>query len=196
LKSIPRVSLTGLEDTDGSVVRSGNELLSGGRVVDVHNGSNVVLENVEGTVHLAHVEDVDVVVFVRGSKVERLHRVPANLVVAESSNELGEGRAGTEVVEDQGSVTTGGGKDGSLRLVELDGIDGVGTPLEGGDRLLSVPVPDVDNSRSCSEVAVVTVVRNGVESLLSEVGSHGGVVSVSVKLGVPELHSLVGGARK
>lgn len=64
----------------------------------------MVLEDVEGAIHSAHVEEVDVVVFGGGGEVECFHGRPGDVVAGEVEDGLGDGCRGAEVVDDEGTV--------------------------------------------------------------------------------------------
>ena len=190
------MALPGLEYPHGAVVGARDELLAGRRVVDVHDGGHVVLEHVERAVHLAHVEYVDVVVLAGRGKVEGLHGVPADLVGAQLGGDARERRARAQVVQDQRAVAAGGREDRRLALVEAHGGDGVGAPLHRRDGLLARPVPDVDDGRRGRKVAVVAVVRDGVEGAVAKVRGQRRVVVLAVGGRVPHLDGAVARARQ
>ena len=73
---IPAVPSCAVPEADRAVVGRGDEFFSRGREGDVHDGGDVVFEDIERTVHLAGVEDINVVIFVGDGEVEGFHRVP------------------------------------------------------------------------------------------------------------------------
>lgn len=75
----------------------------------------MVFEDIESPGEIAGVKEVDVVVFVGGGKVERLHWVPFYGVGAHGGGDSLEGGVGAEVVESEGTVATGGEKQGGFR---------------------------------------------------------------------------------
>jgi len=131
--NVSRVTTVAVPEADCAVVGGRDEFFAGGAKFDVHDCCDVVFENVEGAVHLAHVKDVDVVVFVCDSEVEGFHGVPGDLVGGEGEHGFVEGRRGAEVVEDDCAVEGCGGENGGFGLVEGDGGDcvGGGWPAEG-----------------------------------------------------------------
>lgn len=161
-------------ETDGAVVGGGDEFLAGGGEGDVHDGGDVVFEDVEGTGHLTGVEDVDVVVFVGDSEVEGFHGVPGDGVGGEGEDGFGEGGLGAQVVEDEGAVGGGGGEEGGFGLVEGDGGNGVGGggPVEGlqGRGGGAGQVVDGDDAGGGGEVREGAVVREGSVGCGAEVG--------------------------
>lgn len=133
---IAAVAAGATPEADGAVIGGGDEFLAGGGEGDVHNGGDVVFEDVEGAGHLAGVEDVDVVVFVGDGEVEGFHGVPGDGVGGQGEDGFREGGLGPKVVEDEGAVGGGGGEEGGFGLVEGDGGDGVGggRPVESLQR--------------------------------------------------------------
>lgn len=105
----------------------------------------MALEDVAGAVHLAHVEEVDVVVLGGGGEVEGLHGGPGDAVAGEGEDGLCDGGGGAQVVDDDGAVVGARGEDGRLDVVEGDVCDCVGRrwPVEhlGGGR---VPLEIID----------------------------------------------------
>jgi len=127
------VAAVSVPKADGAVIRGGDEFFACGTEFDVHDCSNVVLEDVEGAVHLAHVKYVDVMVFVGDGEVEGLHRVPGDFVGGQGEDSFVEGRGGAKVVEDDCAIEGCGGEDGGFGLIEGDRGNGVGGgwPAEG-----------------------------------------------------------------
>ncbi len=112
------VAAVAVPEADAAVVRGRDEFLARGAEFDVHDGGDVVLEDVEGAFEVAHVEEVDVVVFARGGEVEGFHGVPADFVGGEREGGAAQGRGGAEVVEGQRPVGCCGGEDGGFSWVE------------------------------------------------------------------------------
>lgn len=110
---------------DGAVIRCGDEVLAGWGEGDVHDGGDMVFEDVEGAGHFADVEDVDVVVFVCNSKVEGFHWVPGKGVGSKGEGSFEEGGGGAQVVKDEGAVRGTGGEDGGFSLIKCEGCYGV-----------------------------------------------------------------------
>ena len=127
------VAAVAVPDADAAVVGSGDEGFAGGGEVDVHDGCDVVFQHVQGAVELAHVEEVDLVVFVCGGEVEGFHGVPGEFVGGEGEGLFREGGGGAKIVEDDGAVGGGGGEDGGFGLVEGESGDcvGRGGPVKG-----------------------------------------------------------------
>lgn len=67
-------------EADAAVVGGRDEFLARGAEFDVHDGGDVIFEDVEGSFEVSHVEDVDVVVFGGGGEVEGFHGVPGDFV--------------------------------------------------------------------------------------------------------------------
>lgn len=61
---------------DGPIITRRNQLLPRWRELDIHDGCDVIFENIQGPVQFPHVEKIYVVVFVGGGEVECFHRVP------------------------------------------------------------------------------------------------------------------------
>lgn len=157
------VAARAVPEADAAVVARRHERLARRGEVDVHDGGDVVFHDVEGAGQLAHVEEVDVVVFARGGEVEGFHWVPGDLVGGEGEGGFGEGGGGAEVVEDQGAVGGCGGEDGGFGLVESKGGDcvGLGGPVKGLQRGGggSVEVVDGDYAGGSGEGGLRAVVR-------------------------------------
>lgn len=159
------VAARAVPEADAAVVGGGDEFFAGGGEVDVHDGGDVVFHDVEGAGELAHVEEVDVVVFGRGGEVEGFHWVPGDFVGREGEGGAGEGGGGAQVVEDEGAVGGGGSEDGGFGGVEGEGGDGVGLggPVEGLQRGGggAVEVVDGDDAGGCGDGGFAAVVRHG-----------------------------------
>lgn len=204
---IPRVAFAGAKEAHRLVIAAGDELLAGGRVVDVHDGGHVVLKDVKGARELAHVENVDIVVLASGGEVEGLHRVPADLVSAQGRDEPGQRGAAAQVVQDQRTVAAGAGQHRCLAHVEAHGGDRVGAPLQCSHGLLALPVPDLDRGPGRGEGVVRAVVADGIERVRAEPGGSGraaagraaaGRAGAASRMGrrVPQLDGAVAGARQ
>lgn len=144
------VAAVAVPEAHGAVPRRRDELLARGAELDVHDGGDVVLEDVEGAGELAHVEDVDVVVLGRGGEVEGLHGVPRDAVAGELQRRLGHGRRGAEVVDDDGAVVGARGEHRRLDVVEGDvgdGVDRRGPVEDFGRRRVSLEIVDGDDAR-------------------------------------------------
>ena len=115
---------------------------------------DVVLEHVQGLSHFPHIKHVAVVVLIclfavnfpflqqvpkiastHHCKVEGLHWVPRNRVGPHIEHQLGQGRLGADIVQDNVAVTATAGEHVCLCLVEADGIDRVCAPHKRVDRL-------------------------------------------------------------
>ncbi len=73
---IATVALIAFPEADTSIVGSGDELFACRTELDVHDGADVVFENVQGALEVPHVEYVYVVVFVCEGEVEGFHWIP------------------------------------------------------------------------------------------------------------------------
>lgn len=112
------VAAVAVPEADAAVVRGRDEFLARGAEFDVHDGGDVVPQDVEGAFEVAHVEEVDVVVFARGGEVEGFHGVPADFVGGEGEGGAAQGGGGAEVVEGQRAVGCCGREDGGFGWVE------------------------------------------------------------------------------
>lgn len=143
---VSAVALVAGPEADAAVVGGRDQFFARGGELDVHDGGDVVFEDVEGALEVAHVEDVDVVVFVCDGEIKSFHGVPGDCVAGEGQDALVQGRRGAHVVEDEGAVGGGRGEDGGFGLVELAGgdcVDAVG-PLQRLQRRRVWPVEVVD----------------------------------------------------
>lgn len=157
------------EDAERAVVGGCDDFLAGRGVVDVHDRGDMVLEDVERALELAHVEYVDVVVLVARGEVERLHRVPAEGVCAQRRGEFVHGGVRAQVVEDEAAVVAGGGEDAGFDLVEAHAGERVGADGEFGDGLVTGEIPDFDYGGGGGEGGGAAVVGDGVEGLGAEI---------------------------
>lgn len=82
-------TLVSVEQSYCAVVGRCNQFLSSWTELDIHNGGNVILVNVQCTIHLSHVKHVRVVIFVSNGEVECFHRVPRDGVGCEGKDDLG-----------------------------------------------------------------------------------------------------------
>ena len=92
------VAFIAVPEADTAVIGGGDEFLARGAEFDVHDGGDVVFENVEGAFEVSHVEDVDVVIFGGGGEVEGFHGVPGDFVGGECECSAAQGGGSTEVV--------------------------------------------------------------------------------------------------
>ena len=101
---VAAVALVALPEADAAVVGCRDELFACRGEVDVHDGADVVLEDVEGAGEIAGVENVDVVVFVCDGKVEGFHGIPADGVRVHGQYRSVERCICAEVVEHERAV--------------------------------------------------------------------------------------------
>lgn len=132
----------------------------------------MIFEDVLSLIHLAHIESIDIVIFIGGNKVEGLHGVPSNRIRPHGQDQLCDGLRSTKVIQDNRPVRSCGRQDISLGLVELDSVDGINSPVEGLDWLSTVVIPDIDlRSRGCKHV-VGAMMRDSREGILAGIGRH------------------------
>lgn len=81
------------------IIPSGHNLIASWGVVDVHDGTDMVLDDIDGCLHLAHVKDVAVVVLVGHCKVKGLHGVEAEGVGAHGEHGLVDRGIGADVMQ-------------------------------------------------------------------------------------------------
>ncbi|KAH3686670.1 hypothetical protein WICPIJ_002356 [Wickerhamomyces pijperi] len=65
-------------NSDSLVVTTSDDFLPGRRVVNVHDSSNVVFENICGVVHVSHIVSVSVVILVTDNEIVGFHWVPTD----------------------------------------------------------------------------------------------------------------------
>jgi hypothetical protein len=105
---------------DGTVVRTGHELASRGRVFDVEYGANVIDVYIESGLELAHIEGVAVVILVSDRKVKRLHGIPRDDVGVHGEHQFAHRCVGAQVEEQDGPITLRRGR----HNVVLDRVEG------------------------------------------------------------------------
>lgn len=73
---VSRMASISVPQPDGAIIRGADQLFPCRTKLDVHDCRHMVFQHVEGPIHLPHVKNVYVVVFVGYRKVEGFHRIP------------------------------------------------------------------------------------------------------------------------
>lgn len=130
------------------------------------------LHDIQSTIHLPHIIDVDIMIFTCCSKVERLHGIPWNWVCSQLCDKFGYRHSGSQVVEDESAVSTCRGKYWCFCLVKGHLVDCVGAPWYRSGGLSSIFVPDFYCWGGCCENGVVPVMVDWIEPRSTGIHLH------------------------
>ena len=85
---VARMAICSVPQTHCPVIRCRYQVFTRRTELDVHDSRNMVLEYIQGAIHLPHVKYVNIVIFVGNRKVECLHGIPRNGIGRQMEDKL------------------------------------------------------------------------------------------------------------
>lgn len=134
--------------------------------VDRDDSVYMILMNHLGFIVLSDIESVKITILTSSNEVDGLLRIPADTSTPVLKEDLLERSVASDIEKTDGPVVLGTSDQVLLRRVEFHAVSGISTPVEAGDGVRSLVVPDLDSSTSSGEERLTIGVVHVVNALL------------------------------